>query len=44
MIGEYSMARQQLVWEPRTRFVDLVSLVVDADVDLMRRQHQGEIT
>src|SRR6516162_3231959 len=32
LIGDYSKAKKQLGWRPRTRFVDLVKLMVDADV------------
>ncbi len=43
LIGDYSKAKQKLGWEPKTRFVDLVKLMVDADVDLLRRHQKGEI-
>ena len=43
LIGDYSKAKRQLKWEPKTRFVDLVKLMVDADVELLRRHRQGEI-
>jgi GDPmannose 4,6-dehydratase len=43
LIGDYSKAKKQLGWRPRTRFVDLVKLMVDADVELLRRHRQGEI-
>ena len=43
LIGDYSKAKRQLGWEPKTRFVDLVKLMVDADVDLLRRHRQGQI-
>jgi GDPmannose 4,6-dehydratase len=43
LIGDYSKADRQLGWRPRTRFVDLVKLMVDADVELLRRHRQGEI-
>jgi GDPmannose 4,6-dehydratase len=43
LIGDYSKAKRQLGWEPKTRFADLVKLMVDADVDLLRRHRQGEI-
>ena len=43
LIGDYSKAKRQLGWEPKTRFVDLVKLMVDADVELLRRHRQGEI-
>jgi GDPmannose 4,6-dehydratase len=43
LIGDYGKARRQLGWQPKTRFVDLVKLMVDADVELLRRHRQGEI-
>jgi GDPmannose 4,6-dehydratase len=43
LIGDYSKAKRQLGWEPKTRFADLVKLMVDADVDLLRRHRQGQI-
>ena len=43
LIGDYAKAKRQLGWEPKTRFVDLVKLMVDADVDLLRRHRQGQI-
>ena len=43
LIGDYSKARRRLAWEPKTRFVDLVKLMVDADIELLRRHRQGEI-
>jgi GDPmannose 4,6-dehydratase len=43
LIGDYSKAKRQLGWAPQTRFVDLVKLMVDADVDLLRRHRSGEI-
>ena len=43
LIGDYSKAKRQLGWEPQTRFVDLVKLMVDADIDLLRRHRRGEI-
>ncbi len=43
LIGDFSKAKRQLGWEPKIRFVDLVKLMVDADVDLLRRHRQGQI-
>jgi len=43
LIGDYSKAKRQLGWEPRTKFTDLVKLMVDADVELLRRHCKGEI-
>jgi GDPmannose 4,6-dehydratase len=35
LIGDYSKARDQLGWEPRTSFEELVRLMVDADLELL---------
>jgi GDPmannose 4,6-dehydratase len=43
LIGDYSKAKRQIGWVPKTRFVDLVKLMVDADVELLRRHRQGQI-
>jgi GDPmannose 4,6-dehydratase len=43
LIGDYSKAKQKLGWEPKTKFVELTKLMVDADVELLRRHQQGEI-
>lgn len=39
LLGDYSKAKAKLGWEPRTRFRDLVRLMVDADLDLLKRRH-----
>jgi len=43
LIGDYSKAKKKLGWEPKTKFVELTKLMVDADVELLRRHRQGEI-
>jgi len=35
LIGSYDKAKEQLGWEPKTRFEDLVKLMVDADMELL---------
>ena len=35
LIGDASKAREQLGWEPRTSFEELVKLMVDADLELL---------
>jgi GDPmannose 4,6-dehydratase len=35
LIGDASKAREQLGWEPRTSFEELVGLMVDADLELL---------
>lgn len=43
LIGDYSKAKKALAWEPQTKFEDLARLMVDADVDLLRRHQEGKI-
>jgi GDPmannose 4,6-dehydratase len=43
LVGDASKAKRQLGWEPKTKFMDLVKLMVDADIELLRRHRQGEI-
>ena len=43
LIGDYSKAKRKLNWEPKTRFVELAKLMVDADIELLRRHQHGEI-
>jgi GDPmannose 4,6-dehydratase len=41
--GDYSKAKRILGWEPKTTFTALAKLMVDADIELLRRHRQGEI-
>lgn len=43
LIGDYSKAKRQLGWEPKTKFVDLVKLMVDADIKLLKDHMEGRI-
>ena len=43
LIGDASKAQKKLGWQPKTKFVELVKLMVDADVELLRKHRQGEI-
>jgi GDPmannose 4,6-dehydratase len=43
LIGDYSKAKRQLGWEPKIKFTELTRLMVDADIELLRRHRQGEI-
>ena len=43
LIGDYSKAKRQLGWAPKTGFVELAKIMVDADVELLRRHRRGEI-
>ena len=33
LLGDYSKAKKELGWEPKTSFDDLVSMIVDHDID-----------
>jgi GDPmannose 4,6-dehydratase len=37
LVGDCSKAREQLGWEPRTSFEELVALMVEADLELLSR-------
>ncbi len=39
LVGDASKARQKLGWQPRTRFRDLVRLMMDADLQAAKRGH-----
>jgi GDPmannose 4,6-dehydratase len=41
LVGDYSKAKRKLGWEPRTKFVDLVKLMVDADIQLLQDHLEG---
>jgi GDPmannose 4,6-dehydratase len=43
LIGDPSKALKKLGWQPTTKFDDLVRLMVDADIELLRRHRHGEI-
>jgi len=43
LVGDSSKARQKLGWAPKTTFVELAKLMVEADMALLRRHRQGEI-
>ena len=43
LIGDYSKAKRQLGWEPKTRFEDLVKLMVEADIKLLQDHRDGKI-
>ncbi|HEY1662567.1 MAG TPA: GDP-mannose 4,6-dehydratase [Verrucomicrobiae bacterium] len=43
LIGDYSKAKRQLGWEPKTKFIDLVRLMVDADVKLLQDRLDGHV-
>ncbi len=39
LIGDSSKARRKLGWEPKTTFRELVHLMVEADIDLVNKEH-----
>jgi GDPmannose 4,6-dehydratase len=41
--GDYSKAKRELGWEPKTKFADLVKIMVDADIELLRRHLEGHV-
>jgi GDPmannose 4,6-dehydratase len=43
LIGDYSKAKQKLGWEPKTKFTDLVKLMVDADVKKVSDKLAGRV-
>ena len=42
LVGDYSKAKRILGWEPKIKFTDLVKLMVDADVRLLKEQLEGK--
>jgi GDPmannose 4,6-dehydratase len=43
LIGDASKARKQLNWQPKTKFEELVKLMVDADIQLLKDHREGKI-
>jgi GDPmannose 4,6-dehydratase len=43
LIGDYTKAKEKLGWEPKTKFQDLVKLMVDADIKLLKDHREGRI-
>jgi GDPmannose 4,6-dehydratase len=41
LIGDYSKAKKKLGWEPKTKFAELVKLMVDADIKLLQDHREG---
>jgi GDPmannose 4,6-dehydratase len=44
LIGDPAKAKKQLSWEPKVRFQELVKLMVDADLEMVRRDIEGSGT
>ena len=43
LIGDPAKAKAKLGWEAKTKFADLARLMVDSDIELLRKHRQGEI-
>ena len=43
LVGDYSKAREKLGWEPKTKFKGLIELMVDADLEALRKQMSGHV-
>ncbi|HEY0549168.1 MAG TPA: GDP-mannose 4,6-dehydratase [Verrucomicrobiae bacterium] len=43
LIGDYSKAKKKLGWEPKTKFTDLVKLMVDADLQKVSDRLAGRV-
>jgi GDPmannose 4,6-dehydratase len=41
LVGDPAKAKKQLGWEPKVRFQELVKLMVDADLEMVRRDIEG---
>ncbi len=41
LIGDATKAKDVLGWEPKTRFEELVTMMVDADLELVSRQQRN---
>jgi GDPmannose 4,6-dehydratase len=44
LLGDSTKAREQLGWEPRVRFEELVQIMVDADIEALDDQLAGKVT
>jgi GDPmannose 4,6-dehydratase len=43
LVGDSSKAARQLGWRPKTTFKELVKLMVDADIELLKAHREGRI-
>ena len=43
LVGDYSKAKKKLGWEPRTKFPELVKLMVEADIKLLKDHREGRV-
>jgi GDPmannose 4,6-dehydratase len=44
LIGDFAKAKKKLGWEPKTKFKDLAKLMVEADIEDLRKRQSGEVT
>jgi GDPmannose 4,6-dehydratase len=44
LLGDATQAREELGWEPRVRFEELVGIMVDADIAALEDQLAGKVT
>jgi GDPmannose 4,6-dehydratase len=43
LMGDYSKAKKKLGWAPKTKFPELVKLMVEADIKLLKDHREGRI-
>jgi len=43
LIGDYDKAKKQLGWEPKTKFKELVKIMVDADIEALSKKQAGVV-
>ena len=42
LLGDPSKAKKQLGWEPKTKFKELVTLMTDADIEMLAHEMSGK--
>jgi GDPmannose 4,6-dehydratase len=43
LVGNATKAKTRLGWKPRTQFLDLVKLMVDSDIQLLKDYREGRV-
>jgi GDPmannose 4,6-dehydratase len=43
LIGDFGKAKSKLGWQPKTRFKDLVKLMVEGDIQLLKDHREGRV-
>ncbi len=43
LVGNPAKAKKLLAWEPKTKFVELVKLMVESDIELLKQRREGRI-